>query len=455
MKKKINLFTLLCATFMALNTKAGDAYISYLSIGKYIETNASTDVELHIKNASGSNISSLTFSWQLDNGPIQTDNSLIGGGGLSSGNTYLPLTHDDPLVVSADGNHTFKIWVTAAGDTNPANDTITVDMVALSTYAEKTVLFEEYTADWCQYCAEANSIALEMSMHPNIVVAAFHNSDPMSFTEGETYFEAYYPASIFTPGGVLELGQGGNYEVNSARSTWEDASMAITETISPVEFMLDVDFNNSSRQLTTDITVNFKHAETKDYYINAYVVENRIPGSQSGAPPGYIHHHVVRAMLGGIDGTAGVIPNTPAVNTDYTHQYTYTLPAGWNADNIAVVAYVFEKDGDKKQALNAAEYSFTPLSISDNKLSVGSLEVYPNPFSDVINVSYQATQPGMNAMIKIYSIDGKVAYEQALQLYQTGVNNITIEEAGLSPGLYHLVLQTEDGTIGKRILRVD
>ena len=81
------------------------------------------------------------------------------------------------------------------------------------------------------------------------------------------------------------------------------------------------------------------------------------------------------------------------------------------------------------------DYSFTTnitTSLSDE-----NIEIYPNPFSDIIFVS--ASDGGS---IEITDVSGKVVYYSTLS---TGINEISTSH--FSKGLYVVKIQNEDKSI--------
>ncbi|MBU0488033.1 MAG: Omp28-related outer membrane protein [Bacteroidetes bacterium] len=418
---------------------AGDAIITHLALQKYIKVGVNISITGWVENVSGSNITSFKTCWRLDNGSTNMSTTInIGGGGLAPGGYYLPFTHPVALNVSSSGPHVFEIWVVATGETNYSNDTITINFTALSSYANKINLFEEYTATWCQYCPAGNSAANSIASLQRTAVAKFHNSDAYSFAIGETYYEAYYSGSIFTPGGMFNMGESGNYSVNSGSNTWLSEMNSRSNSISPLELSISPSLNITSRQLDVDLTAKFKYVESGDYYMNVYILENGISGTQTGASGTYIHNHVVRAMLGGSSGSAGIIPNTPVLNSNYTKNYSFTIPSGWDLDKLALIGLVFRKDGSLTDALNAVNYSYDNSGVEPVLATSNSFAIYPNPAIDIITI--ENTARSKRAIVSIYNIEGKLLLSQTLTLERT-----EMDISNFSRGLYIMKVKSDDG----------
>lgn len=423
---------------------AGDGIITHLSIQKYMKTSTNISITGWVQNNAGSNIVSFKTGWSLDNGANNISSTInIGGAGLPTGLSYMPFTHPTPLNVSSVGQHILKIWVQATGETNFSNDTITYYFTALSSYANKVNLFEEYTATWCSSCPAGNSATASIAALPDAAVARFHNGDAYSCSDGEAYYEAYFSGSIYTPSGIINMGESGGYDVNSITSIWLGEMTARSGNISPLEITLTPNLNTASRQLTVDLKAKFKYAENGDYYMNVYILENGIVGTQSGVSGAFTHDLVVRSMLGGSTGTPGIIPASPIVNTDYTKSYNYTIPTAWNLNKLVLIGLVFEKNGGTANVLNAVKYSYDNSGIEPVLTSSDILIMYPNPASDKLNVLLPE-----NSELEIYSNEG-----QLLKSFVIKENNTSIDISGFAKGMYFMKVKTDKGIVIKKFIK--
>jgi hypothetical protein len=89
------------------------------------------------------------------------------------------------------------------------------------------------------------------------------------------------------------------------------------------------------------------------------------------------------------------------------------------------------------QAINAQkELQANPTEIATAQQSI--INVYPNPTSDRVVVSYSATCP--KCVLRIFNIEAKQVYETK------GIDKITeIDVSNLKSGTYYLSITTEDG----------
>lgn len=460
MKRLLSLpiFTVLLL-LTSLNSAAVDGFIYKITVNKYLKTNTDYELKAYISNGTTPYMLRYQVNWQLDNGPInmgQVVQLYPPGLGTSPG-LAMPHVHGTPLNVSNEGMHVLKIWVEADDDPNHSNDTVTIVFHALSEYADKTVLFEEYTATWCQYCPPANQSAQNIADLPYAVVAKFHNSDGFSFAEGEDYIESYYTSQAFTPGGVLEMGELGTYAINSSHNGWQNQVEAKAGSISPAAFTLTKDIDTLTREITIKADVDFKYSEPGDYYINAYILENGIAGPQANASSGYRHNNVVRHLLGGVSGTGDVVPANPVVHANYSHTYTYTIPSGWNIDSLDIIGMLFIKQNNKTTSVNAARADTAtitepPVPDSVEEQEEDALKAYPNPFGDYFTI--ELPQVADKVIVTVYSIHGKIVHSETFDKtssYQ--LLNINLSGRNLTPGFYTLRLQADNYTYAKRLVK--
>lgn len=420
---------------------AGDATITKLSLLPYLKTSNYKTPKGQIINVSGSNITSFRTGWRLDNGTVNNDiQTSIGGAGLPAGGSIINFTSISGFTTSVVGPHVLKVWVKATGDTNAVNDTITFNFTALSSYADKVNLFEESSGTWCQYCPAAALVVASIKALPKTAVAVFHRLDTYSTPEGDDYFFDYFPGDVFTPGGMINMSEKGAYAINPQHTSWLQEMNDRANGISPVEFSITPTYVSASRQLNVSVTSRFKYIENGDYFTNVYIVENGIVGTQVNATSPYTHNNVVRKLLGGAEGTPGIIPTTPVLNTDYTNSYTFTIPTTWNVNNLTLIGMVYKKTAGFRNTLNAATYEFSQL------LSTTDFTLSPNPAHDFVAIN----DIGLNFgdTVSIYNLGGQLLQHEELNP-ESGELNIS----NLPLGMYLIKVKTAEGIFTKKFIK--
>lgn len=103
-------------------------------------------------------------------------------------------------------------------------------------------------------------------------------------------------------------------------------------------------YDAATRTLTTTVGADGVNG-TVNGNLQVWIVEDGIKALQM-MPDGksnkeYIHNHVFRAAVNGTWGEDVTVKEGETT----TKQYQYVLPEAWNADNIAVVAFVYNDGG--------------------------------------------------------------------------------------------------------------
>ncbi|MEZ4738613.1 MAG: Omp28-related outer membrane protein [Flavobacteriales bacterium] len=350
--------------------------------------------------------------------------------------------------------HTLEVWITTAVDTDPSNNLVTITFTALNNYADKVVLLEGRTETWCQYCPTANTVTNGLRNNPDFAVVKFHTADQFEFPDGDAYYGQYNVT--FTPAAMLDMGEYGDYIINSQSGGWEAAMTSRAAGVSPAILVMSPSLNHTTRVLTVSITAHFTYSFTGPFKLNVYVVEDLVPGPQTngGAGSNYIHNGVMRAMLGGSAGTSGVVPNTPVVGTNYTQTYTYTVPANFKLADLRLVGVLEHSLGaGNRYCVNAVNSGASQVGISDLTLAGDRFSVFPNPFENSVMVHVKDLSGP--ASIDLFSLDGRNVFQRNVVLNAEGYSNVDLDGAGLAEGAYLLRIVTSEGSATQRILKAD
>lgn len=103
-------------------------------------------------------------------------------------------------------------------------------------------------------------------------------------------------------------------------------------------------YDAATRTLTTTVGADGVNG-TVNGKLQVWIVEDGVKALQmmpdGSANKEYIHNHVFRAAVNGTWGEDVTVKEGETT----TKQYQYVLPEAWNADNIAVVAFVYNDGG--------------------------------------------------------------------------------------------------------------
>lgn len=103
-------------------------------------------------------------------------------------------------------------------------------------------------------------------------------------------------------------------------------------------------YDAATRTLTTTVGADGVNG-TVNGKLQVWIVEDGVKALQmmpdGSANKEYVHNHVFRAAVNGTWGEDVTVKEGETT----TKQYQYVLPEAWNADNIAVVAFVYNDGG--------------------------------------------------------------------------------------------------------------
>lgn len=235
-----------------------------------------------------------------------------------------------------------------------------VDMADRLVYVEpavanRAILIEDFTGQNCVNCPNATAAIEELQATygaDNVIAVGIH-SGPFAH-EGSNMGAAYMPLGTkqgdeyYSHWGIEA--QPGMY-VNRVSGGILYDTVLLLEAVptllgqeTPLNLSVEATFDAESRQLSAEIT-GFT-SDAVDGKLQVYITEDGIidtqlmpDGSENTA---YEHNHVFRASI-----TSDAYGDSFSLATGETRtaSYTYTVPSDWNADNIAIVAFVYNDSG--------------------------------------------------------------------------------------------------------------
>lgn len=433
-------FVLFIALFTGTALSAQNAYLTNGFVPRYWKANTDYVINVRVRNSNSTTpLLSFRVDWNWNNGPVQMGN-MQSTTGISPGQ-YWPYPHPIPFN-KPESAGTLKVWVVGTGDTDHSNDTLTFPVGVLANWTAKSVLIEQYTGTWCQFCPNPNSTTNDLDADPFIVVAKHHNNDEFAAASSVAYWSQFN--AEYSPAGVMEQEEFGTLQDDAAYVEWGARADLRKLGVSPVEITVVPGFNDWTRQLTVDLTATFSAAQSGDFTVNAYIVEDNVAGLQTGAAPGYIHQQLVREVLGGTDGTTGVIPAVTTAGGTYTHQYTFAVPTQWNADNLRIVATVTEHRPAGTQTMNVADADFVLVGVEEHALL--NVRAFPNPSGGALWIELDDASP---AQVRLLGADGRVIVEQRA----SGDRFLLKGFEELAPGAYVLRVQQGNAFSEQRVMR--
>ncbi|MFN9323949.1 MAG: Omp28-related outer membrane protein [Flavobacteriales bacterium] len=445
MPRNLLMVSLFAAATMA---SAQDAYLTNYYIPRFIRTAAPNTIDVRVRNYSSSPLFTFRVDWRWGNGAVN-EGFWQNTTGIT-GNQYWPYTHPVAFEPASPGTGMLKIWVVTFGETNPANDTLFFPVTAITQWSEKSVLLDAWTGTWCPNCPPANTMGNLLDTDPHIIVAKHHAVDEYSSPSSTAYFGQY--DVTYTPAGVMDQGEYGMYAPNPNYDLWDAQTQARMQGVSPVSVTVNSTVNEWTRDLTVTVSVNFQTAFSGEFTLNAYLLEDNMPGTQSNASANYVHEQIVRDVMGGTLGVAGVVPASPVAGTVYNHTFTRSVPVEWNISNLRVVGYITHRQGSSSYTLNVSKGGLLPVGIDEGASRNMPCRISPNPVVDHFFVD--VPELAGKAALTLLAADGRVVLEHHVVLvYGSSVRIGDLED--LPAGTYQVRIATASEERHGRVVKLN
>jgi hypothetical protein len=225
----------------------------------------------------------------------------------------------------------------------------------------RKVLLEDYTGQKCPNCPEAAEIAhnLQALYGEQLILLTVHAgfySTPDATGD--------FTADFRTPEGMelntffeipaYPMGMVNRTEYSGSRvllkDSWEAAVAIQTELDAAAAITITNTYNAGTRKLDCLLETEFLETKVGTYNICAFITESGIISPQQTAQNvnlTYEHNHVLRGSMNGTWGDLVGEDGQAIVGTVLTNSYSFTLPSGWNADNCAVVAFIYNTESNE------------------------------------------------------------------------------------------------------------
>ena len=209
----------------------------------------------------------------------------------------------------------------------------------------KNVLIEDFTGQLCVNCPEAaNAIQDIQNFHGSdkVIAVAIHGEKPSlsGYLANDLGTEYYNHWGVETlPSGMVD---------RQGLQDYKDWMSAATKRLEADVIPLSLSMENNSYEAsnrTLTVQVEALAGADLDGKLQVWLTESKIIGLQSMLDGSknyeYVHNHVLRDAVNGAYGEAVALKMGEA----QTLTYAYTVPEEWNAENLAVVAFVYNESG--------------------------------------------------------------------------------------------------------------
>ena len=367
--------------------------------------------------------------------------------------------------------------VNGTTDDISTDDALTYIIDPVSPALGKVVVGEEATGTWCQWCPRGAVFMDKFAADygPYWAGIAVHNGDPMTVTE--------YDDGI---GGLIS----GYPKALVDRLPEVDPSAMASDFFSRLQIApaaqmkTGATWDSITRVLNVSVTAVFDQAATNSYKMlcvltedgvtgttNDYNQANAYAGGGNGVMGGYeslpasvpaaqmVYDHVARAITPSFSGDNTCFPTTIAIGDSVTNNYSFTLPAGWDENEVTIIGILADPTGKfdnaaKEDITGAVANGFVPAC----NLTVGEitpqlddlLRVYPNPASTQVTIEINVTSDS-DVQLRMIDMAGK---EISSKDYGTlnVASTVTVNTANLDAGVYLVELTVNGQKVTKRLI---
>ncbi|MDG1350607.1 MAG: Omp28-related outer membrane protein [Crocinitomicaceae bacterium] len=416
----------------------------------------------------------LTYSY---NGADVTEN--ITGLNLVSLDTYehtfttqlTPILGNNDLMVTISN-------VNGVLDDDPTDDSKVIGIDPIVPAAGKVVVGEEATGTWCQWCPRGAVYMDQFAQQYGDywVGVAVHNGDPMT--------DAVYDAGIGSmiggyPSAVVD--RGADVDPSAMNADFLDRLLTAPAGV----IMNGATWDPVSRELEVSVKSTFSQSVTNAYRLACVLSEDGVTGTDAGYNQsnayagggngimgGYeslpssvpaaqmVYDHVARAIAPSFDGSSIFFPATVNPGESVVSNYSFILPADWNAENMHIIGMLISPNGriDNAGSTSISEAVSNGYEVGPNLGLINPLDfqiddvlkVYPNPASTILNVTIALSDSPTNEL-KVFNYKGEII--QTLDLKENIGNwNYALDISDLAAGIYGVSYTHIGGTVMKRFV---
>jgi hypothetical protein len=223
---------------------------------------------------------------------------------------------------------------------------------------ERNVLVEDFTGHKCGFCPRATRAAydLKQTFGDRMIVLSIHagffastNIPPFTYdfkcTESIALDTDFGISLAGNPNGMVNRKKiNGSFIIPYTSWGAEVANVLNSTAPLPVRIGINAEYDTTSRQLDTEVQLDFASDLLGTHKLSVYLVEDSIVKWQKdydATPndnPNYVHREVLRGSMNGTYGD--VISNTTAGET-VVRNYSTTLNNTWDAKHMSLVVFLY------------------------------------------------------------------------------------------------------------------
>lgn len=392
-----------------------------LYVPDYLQSGKNLEFLFHVKNSGVKKVApgALTFDVTLDGEPLTTISN-------PAEFTYKDTTfvYSLPVGELESGTHTMSVTM-ASLNGEPLENPVTLAgsfKVFAESFPRQKHIVEQLTSTYCTYCPLGNSMLSILTAQRNdIIWVGVHGNlnggvDPYRSAQGDSLMSYLTGGQISYPSGAFDRMTGWEDDVNIVNSLgyYEQYHQLVADQLglffdyigedipSFASINMECELDTASREMSLtvsgDLSSDFDIMMGEDSKLTVYLIEDKLvaPQLNSGTwVDDYMHNGVFRRAMRSVLGTT-----LNRNGNSYSNEFKYTIPGGWNINNLRVVAFVSRP---LKRTMSFTDFYITNAECIRLTNEGGGVEellmdgdAVPVEFYDVMGHRYDSARPGVN-----------------------------------------------------------
>ncbi len=428
-----------------------------VSFEKYNPTGGQVPITVMVENHGADMLTSLLFTWE-QGGNTYTDT--VTGLNIPTLGTR-SLTHAVDFVLAEAGEFPINVEISmpnGVDDEDPDDNNGSRNLYGLDVVQPKLVVVEEATGTWCGWCPRGTvNMDIIAAEYADVAIPiAVHNGDPMVVAA----YDGPFSASV------------GGYPSGHLDRTIKDINPAsfiaqlpnLTNRMVPAQIRTESIYEPTSRNVVVRAIGSLSVATAaNDLRLSCVITENGVTGTTAGynqvnyyaggaqGPMGgfenlpdpvpaadMVYHFVPRALFGGFNGMENSIPDVLEAGEEFMVEWTYTVPANFNVKEMNVITFIL--DDETGEILNGSTAPLDQQLSAVPLIPMGKTSLYPNPTSDIMNLSVDFLSETPVSM-RIYNTYGGLIKDLGTINLSNGTAFEKINVSDYAPGMYILELR--------------
>jgi hypothetical protein len=172
-----------------------------------------------------------------------------------------------------------------------------------------------------------------------------------------------------------------------------------------------------------------------------------VPASQM------VYNHVSRGSLSGFQAL-DLLPNSVSAGERHIVNFTMTIPDDYNTDELSLIAILSNPDGTINNVFEssfqeAIDHGFELSTSSNDPIEVESLNVYPNPASNLTFVDLDLTEPSDVRITVLNNMGQQVAYRDYGKI--AGEMKFPVDLNNMPAGMYQIQIFVNNNFTSRKI----